>query len=108
MASNGGRRGPVAAAAATTVLLLAGLVTGLLGLRGHEGPPQPSPPSSTGPSSTAPAPQPVPSTGRDGTAAPVEGPSDGVDLGPVLPASRPVRLVIPSIHVATQELLDLG
>jgi hypothetical protein len=105
MTPNGGRRGPVAAAAATVGLLTAGLALGLLGLRGHDGPPQP-PAVAAAPATVAsngPAPTP-----NDRNRAHADARADDVDLGPVLPASRPVRLVIPSIDVSTGSLVRLG
>jgi hypothetical protein len=98
------------AAAATAALLVAGLVLVLLGLRGHGGPPQPSaaPGRATTAAASASAPPAQGAGGRATRGSDVEGRSDGVDFGPVLPRSRPVRLAIPSIGVSTTDLLGLG
>jgi hypothetical protein len=96
-----GRRGILAAAA--VVLALAGAVVVFLALSGHPGPPGPVQRTAvvrtTGPVAvpTA-APQPSPD---GGAAAPV------TDLGPILPASDPVGLDIPSINVHSTVLVPL-
>ncbi|WP_263730670.1 class F sortase [Cellulomonas sp. SG140] len=100
-----GRRGPIAAAAVG--LTLAGVLTLVVGLHGHAGPPAPplsrvaatSVPVPTDAATDPPA-RPSPST----TAAPVPEP----DLGPILPASLPVTLDIPSIGVHTTNLVPLS
>lgn len=100
-----GRRGLVVAAAVG--LVLAGVLTLVVGLRAQAGPPAPpltrvaatAAPSPTGPRTELPAPQ-APSA----TAAPAAEP----DLGPILPASLPVTLDIPSIGVHTTNLVPLS
>lgn len=100
-----GRRGPIAAAAVG--LTLAGVLTLVVGLHGQAGPPAPplsrvaatSVPVPTDAATDPPA-RPSPST----TAAPVPEP----DLGPILPASLPVTLDIPSIGVHTTNLVPLS
>ncbi len=89
-----GRRGILAAAAA--VLAVAGVLAIVVGLRGQPGPPQPAvvaaapTPSATPEPTTTPEPAPV------------------ADLGPVLPASDPVALDIPSIDVHSTTLAPLS
>lgn len=105
-----GRRGTFAAAAAA--LVLSGTVTLGAGLRGHDGPPgppettmsaSPTPSTSSGaPATTAPsaaAPGPDDSNGQAAQPAP--------DLGPVLPASAPVRVDAPAIGLDAGNLEDL-
>jgi hypothetical protein len=119
---HGGRRGVPLAAAATVVLVLLGGLVLALGLR-HQGPPQPPGAAAAvaAPAAAPATPQVAPSgrTGRSTPAAPrgphaatpagppVE-PARPVDLGPILPASPPVRLDIPSIGVHTSRFVDLG
>jgi hypothetical protein len=115
-ASSGGRRGLLLAAAATAVLLVAGLALVLVGLRGRTGPPRPpaaavpSAVPSAGPTSrpTAagqPAAKALHSSSGTTAASRRDAP---VDLGPILPPSRPVRLDVPSIGVSAGDLLGLG
>jgi hypothetical protein len=113
---SGGRRGLVLAAAATAVLVVAGLALVLVGLRGPSGPPQPQPaapvaaaPAAAGRSASAPSagPSGAPSGSPSGTSTPART-GRAVDLGPILPPSRPVRLEIPSIGVSTAGLVGLG
>ena len=92
-AALGGRRGILAAAAA--VLAIAGAFLLVLGLRGHAGPPQPIQPAVVA------APAPTPSA----TAVPA---APATDLGPILPASEPVALDIPSIGVHSTALAALS
>jgi Sortase domain len=108
----------VVAAVAAVLLAVAGLAVLWAGLRGPDGPPVPpgaaagarsapsSPPSVTGRGAT---PGPAP-TGRTGSGRTAAGHDAGVaDLltGPVLPASRPVRVEIPRLRVSSS-LEDLG
>lgn len=104
-----GRRGLLAAAAVG--LALAGVLTLVVGLRAQAGPP--APPltrvaATSAPSPTArPTDPPADLPGRQtpsATATPVPEP----DLGPILPASVPVTLDIPSIGVHTTNLVPLS
>jgi Sortase domain len=105
----GSRRGTVAAAAATGALVVAGLVLGGAGLRGHDGPPQPAAaaalPAVAPPAAAPPAAAPG---GHSPSAKPSAGASAEADPGPVLPPSPPVRLVIPAIRLSTGNLVRLG
>ncbi len=102
---HGGRRGLYLAAAATAVLLLAGVLLLVAGLPG-QGPPQPTGGRVSAASGTSPSPteaataQPAPSVTSSADAE--------TDLGPILAASRPVSLTIPSIGVHSTTLVDLG
>lgn len=88
-----GRRGILAAAAA--VLAVAGVLALVVGLHGQPGPPQPP--------TAAVVATPTPAPSRTTTAdLPV------TDLGPVLPASEPVALDIPSIDVHATTLAPLS
>lgn len=105
----GGRRGTVVAAAVTVALVLVGVVTLVLGLRGTDGPPQPvladpvTSSASAAPSTTArPAPKPAASTsGSAGTPAP------GPRIGRFLPASAPKVLDIPSVGIHSSDFVGL-
>jgi Sortase domain len=111
-ASSGGRRGLLLAAAATAVLLVAGLALVVLGLRGPTGPPQPPavaalPPTASASATAAGGPPPAGSPAPS-RRTPAPRADAAVDLGPILPPSRPVRLDVPSIGVAAGDLLGLG
>jgi len=105
-----GRRGFLAAAAG--VLALAGGLALALGQAGHAGPPQPaaaqSRPTTTQSPAAGRAPSP-PAQAPSPTAAAEPAPP-GADLGPILTASDPVALDIPSIevHAATLAPLRVG
>jgi len=97
---------PSAASAALLALALAGALTLYLGLSAHAGPPQPgtgqvaamgAPSSATSPAATSPT----------ATPAPVAPAAPATDLGPILPASEPVGLDIPSIDVHAKTLVPL-
>jgi len=105
---HGGRRGLFLAAATTAVLLVAGVVLLLVG-RPHGGPPQPAAaPAVTAASPTAsPSATGSPTSSAPSTSAPAEQVA-GPDLGPILPASAPVRLDIASIGVHATKLVPLG
>lgn len=104
-----GRRGMLAAAAVG--LALAGVLTLVVGLRAHAGPPAPplsrvaatSVPSPTDPTTDAPTGLQVRQS-PSASAAPAAEP----DLGPILAASLPVTLDIPSIGVHTTNLVPLS
>ena len=106
---HGGRRGSFLVAAAAVVALVIGVVLIAIGMRSTAGPPQPDddvvaaspssqlntpPPTSGAPKAKEPA------THQPGTKT--------VDFGPVLAASNPVALTIPSIGVRATSLVDLG
>jgi hypothetical protein len=93
------------AAAATAALLVAGFVLVLVGLQRHGGPPQPP---AVRAANAAPATAPSPSTRPLSRVRARDARADGVDLGPILPPSRPLRLTIPSIGLSTGALLSLG
>lgn len=93
---NGGRRGLYLAAVTTAVLAVVGVFVLAAG-RPPQGPPQPS-------SSVAVPTQPT--TGESGQVPATK--ANEVDLGPILPASPPVSLDIPSIDVHSKRLVDLA
>lgn len=93
---NGGRRGLYLAAVTTAVLAVVGVFV-LASGRPPQGPPQPS-------SSVAVPTQPT--TGESGQVTAAK--ANEVDLGPILPASPPVSLDIPSIDVHSKRLVDLA
>ena len=99
-----GRRGIFAAAAG--VLALAGGLTVAVGLGGRGGPPAPDPVPSAGAArtstETAPPGSPTPASPTAAPVAPVS------DLGPLLAASPPVAVDIPSIDVHTTGLVPLS
>jgi hypothetical protein len=100
-----GRRGLLAAAA--VVLAVAGILVLVAGLRGHPGPRAPAltvvaPPDLAPATAPAGVPTPPPSVATDAAPAPEP------DLGPILPASAPVTLDIPSIGVHTTPLVPLS
>ncbi|HEX7537853.1 MAG TPA: class F sortase [Dermatophilaceae bacterium] len=98
--------------AASVVLALIGAVIVLLGIPGTGGPPQP--PANAGQSLSAPATPTPAGSASPGTRDP--GPSSsatakqaiGAELGPILTASPPVAIDIPSIGVRTSNLVNLG
>ena len=93
---NGGRRGLYLAAVTTAVLAVVGVFL-LASGRPPQGPPQPS-------SSVAVPTQPT--TGESGQVPATK--ANEVDLGPILPASPPVSLDIPSIDVHSNRLVALA
>lgn len=108
MRPQGGRRG-VLAAAATAVLAVVGVLALVLGLRGQDGPPQPSaaaPPSTT--TSAPPTVAPTTAPGPTPSAPTTPDPPATNRIGPFLPASTPNRIEIPSIGVASTSFVDLG
>lgn len=96
---------------ASVVLALIGVVVVLLGIHGAGGPPQP--PASAGQSLSAlAAPTPAaagtpmtPNLGASPSTAAIHTP--GTDLGPILTASPPIAIAIPSIGVRTSNLVNL-
>jgi sortase (surface protein transpeptidase) len=80
------------------LLVLAGIVVLVVGIRGQEHAPQPSPAASTTQAS-------APVAGAAGTASSTS--ASHAPQGPVLPRSTPVSLKIPAIGV-TSSLLQLG
>ena len=107
---HGGRRGSFLVAAAAVVALVVGVVLIAIGMRSKTGPPQPADDVAASRSHrmnalppTSGAKQPkvkVPDTPRPATKT--------VDFGPVLAASDPVALTIPSIGVRATSLVNLG
>ncbi|MGV8965550.1 MAG: class F sortase [Cellulomonas sp.] len=101
-----GRRGILAAAAA--VLALAGGLLVAVGLGGHDGPPQPDQDrvavtaAEPAPDRVPPTPSPVAPVPSAASAAPA------TDLGPLLAASAPVAIDIPSIDVHVAGLVPLS
>ncbi|QTE30165.1 class F sortase [Pengzhenrongella sicca] len=96
------RRGVLAAAAG--VLALAGVGIGLAGLHGQDGPPQPATVDRAAAAAADPA-DAEPAAPAD-SIEPTE--PAATDLGPVLPASAPVALDIPSIGVHSTTLVPLS
>lgn len=94
-----GRRGLLAATA--VVLAVAGVLAIVLGLHRSPGPPQP--PAAVAASSPTPA-----ASASVAPTTPAPAPSPDVDLGPVMPASEPVALDIPSIDVHSTSLAPLS
>ncbi len=114
----GGRRGTGRAAAATVAFLLVGVVALVLGIRGSDGPPQPTvvaaAPSSASSSTAAdPSASPTASPAASREAAPEKKPKKQQEkkaeprLGRLLPASDPVALEIPAIGVKSDSFVDL-
>ncbi|MDQ1483487.1 MAG: hypothetical protein QOF35_1563 [Actinomycetota bacterium] len=100
-----GRRRSIIVAAASVVLALLGAVVVLMGIHASSGPPQPT----LGASRSEPASAPPSSSVSSGTSGGVDTrQAKGADLGPVLTASRPVAIEIPSIGVRTGRFVDLG
>jgi hypothetical protein len=104
-----GRRG-ILAAAATAVLAMVGVLALVLGLRGHDGPPQPEAAVPAGTStSTSVIVTPTTAPGSTTTmASTTPEPSTTNRIGPFLPASAPNRIEITSIGVASTSFVDLG
>ncbi|MDQ6714672.1 MAG: class F sortase [Actinomycetota bacterium] len=114
------------AAAATAVLLVIGIVSLVLGLRGHPGPPQPAAVEPVAAASSSATAQPTPPSAADAatpspgasptatatpttspvTPAPDPGPPS--KIGPFLPESAPTGIDIPSIGVHSTHFVDLG
>lgn len=93
-----GRHRNLIAVAASVVLALAAAVVLVVGTHNSAGPPQP--PRYAGSS---------PSVATSATAVPRgTSPAQDPDLGPILAASRPVALDIPSVGVHTSRFVDLG
>jgi hypothetical protein len=105
----GGRRGTLVAAAVTVALVLAGVATLVLGLRGTTGPPQPAAAqpvtssASADPSTPAVA-RPVPPNPTR-PASPAQPPRSAV--GRFLPASTPKVLDIPSVGIHSSNFVGL-
>lgn len=97
-----GRRRSIIAVAVSVVLALVGAVVLFLAVRAPDGPPQPlAAQSRSGQGATPPADSlPAPSPSATNTAK-------GADLGPILRASAPVAIDIPSIAVRTGNFVDL-
>jgi len=102
-----GRHRSIIAVAASVVLALFGAVVLFMATRTSEGPPQPAANANQSRSASAiPAPvRTVPA--KTGPTSRTSSPAD-TDLGPVLTASPPVAVGIPSIGVRTSNLVDLG
>lgn len=104
-----GRRGILAAVA--VVLAVAGVVVLVMGLRGHAGPPTPALGRAVVAAAAAvpavAAPPDAPTT-QPSFPTPVAAPAPEADLGPILAASVPVALDIPSIGVHTTGLVPLS
>jgi len=100
-----GRRGFLAAAAGA--LALAGGLTLAVGLAGHPGPPQPAPSTAPAVADSDRAPDRA-SPSPSATAAPAVAPAVAADLGPLLAASAPVAVDIPSIDVHAGGLVPLS
>jgi len=100
-----GRRGLLAAAAGA--LALAGGLAVALSLGGHAGPPQPA--AAQSPAVSQPLSPTTSAPGEAATATPeLASPAQpATDLGPILPASDPVALDIPSIEVHSTTLAPL-
>ena len=102
-AQHGGRRRSTIAVAASVLLAGIGAIVLFSGLRTVAGPPQPPTNAvrslATYARTAAPAGTP---------AASASSPRKGSNLGPILNASPPVAIDIPSIRVSTRMLVDLG
>ena len=99
-----GRRRSIIAAAATVLLALTGVLVLRIGLHTSDGPPQPT--SDTGShSALGTTATPVVPTSPTSAATNSGG---ATDLGPILSASPPVAIDIPSIGVRTNNFVDLG
>ncbi len=114
----GGRRGTARAAAATVALFVVGVLALVLGIRGSDGPPQPTvvaaAPSSAPASASAQDDRPARATASPALpskAAPEKNrqreKTPEPQLGRLLPASNPVALEIPSIGVKSSSFVDL-
>lgn len=118
-----GRRRSSIAVAASVVLALVGAVVLFLGTRTSDGAPQPSTYAGPSPSpavTAPPAPAGKPTASNPPPAKPLSTmPAKAAkataaravkatDLGPILPASPPVAISIPSIGVRTGNFVDLG
>lgn len=112
-APRSGRRSSRYAVLATVVLLLVGVVALTVGLRGRDGPPQPSsapvPAATDTPStspSTTPSSSPSPTTSPSATSAPAT-PGPPAAIGAFLAAAAPTRIDIPSISLHSTALVGL-
>lgn len=108
MTQHAGRRRSIIAVAASVVLALVGAVVVFAATRTTGGPPPP--PVSAGPtvSSSASAAA-TPGGANTATLAPGASPlAKGSDLGPILKASPPVAIDIPSIGIRTSNFVNLG
>lgn len=111
--SQRGRRGTFGVAAAAALLLVAGLVVLVLGIRGHDGPPQPAAVPSV---SAAAEPRPSMTPSPDATKPPAgatppkatAAPMPKSDLGQFLEASAPTSIEIPSIGLRSTTFVPLS
>ncbi|WP_083283308.1 sortase domain-bontaining protein [Humibacillus sp. DSM 29435] len=114
--SERGRRGTFGVAAAAALLLVVGLVVLVLGIRGHDGPPQPaaaptvSASAEAGPSVT---PSPDATTPSGGSTTPkatkaTKAPAPKSDLGQFLEASAPTSIEIPAIDLRSTTFVPLS
>ena len=100
-----GRRRSMIAVTASVALALAGAIALFMGIHASGGPPQP--PAEAGQSLASDGATAKPSAPNAPSPA-TTNPAGGVDLGPILTASPPVAIDIPSIGVHTRNFVDLG
>lgn len=112
--SERGRRGTLGVAVAAALLLIAGLVVLVIGIRGHDGPPQPaSAPSRYASAGAGPSVSPSPeatTTPSEGSTTPraTKAPAPTSDLGQFLEASAPTSIEIPSIGLRSTTFVPLS
>ncbi|MEO6996855.1 MAG: class F sortase [Terracoccus sp.] len=111
--SQRGRRGTLGVAVAAALLLVAGLVMLVIGIRGHDGPPQPAAaPSSSAPAAPSPTVTPSPSATAPSTSTTTpkaaKPPAPKSDLGQFLEASAPTSIEIPSIGLRSTTFVPLS
>ena len=116
MTQHAGRRRSIIAVAASVVLAVAGALVIFMAMRAPSGPPQP-PADALGSAlsgKTATAPNGGPTAGGSKLPAgsqpssTASTPPKGADLGPILAASQPVGIDIPSVGVRTKNFVGLG
>ena len=105
LSRTGGRRGAYSIAAATVVLLVVGIISIALGIRGYDGPPVPPIPAAA-----AAAAQPVTASVDASKQSPSRRQSSTATtrFGAFLPASMPTGIDIPSIGVHSTSFVALG
>lgn len=108
--SQRGRRGTLGVAVAAALLLVAGLVVLVIGIRGHDGPPQPAAaPSSSILAAPGPTATPSPSaTAPSKAAKPAKPAAPKSDLGQFLEASAPTSIEIPAIGLRSTTFVPLS